>query len=34
MELDEEQTAIPLAARQAPKKLEDFAGQPHLLGPG
>ncbi|MBP5430634.1 MAG: replication-associated recombination protein A [Elusimicrobiaceae bacterium] len=24
----------PLAARQAPKKLEDFAGQPHLLGPG
>ncbi len=25
---------IPLAARQAPKKLEDFAGQPHLLGPG
>lgn len=27
-------TAMPLAARQAPKKLEDFAGQPHLLGPG
>lgn len=27
-------SAIPLAARQAPKKLEDFAGQPHLLGPG
>ena len=26
--------AMPLAARQAPKKLEDFAGQPHLLGPG
>lgn len=25
---------LPLAARQAPKKLEDFAGQPHLLGPG
>ncbi len=25
---------MPLAARQAPKKLEDFAGQPHLLGPG
>ena len=24
----------PLAARQAPKKIEDFAGQPHLLGPG
>lgn len=24
----------PLAARQAPQKLEDFAGQPHLLGPG
>ncbi len=28
------QEAMPLAARQAPKKLEDFAGQPHLLGPG
>ena len=27
-------SATPLAARQAPKKLEDFAGQPHLLGPG
>ena len=26
--------AMPLAARQAPKTLEDFAGQPHLLGPG
>ena len=26
--------STPLAARQAPKKLEDFAGQPHLLGPG
>ncbi len=26
--------SMPLAARQAPKKLEDFAGQPHLLGPG
>ena len=25
---------IPLAARQAPKTLEEFAGQPHLLGPG
>lgn len=25
---------MPLAARQAPKNLEDFAGQPHLLGPG
>ena len=25
---------LPLAARQAPKKLADFAGQPHLLGPG
>ena len=25
---------MPLAARQAPKKIEDFAGQPHLLGPG
>ena len=25
---------MPLAARQAPKKLEDFAGQPHLLGAG
>ena len=24
----------PLAARQAPQKIEDFAGQPHLLGPG
>ena len=32
--MQEENTAIPLAARQAPKKLEDFAGQPHLLGPG
>ena len=30
----DEQENIPLAARQAPKKLEDFAGQPHLLGPG
>ena len=29
-----EENLIPLAARQAPKKLEDFAGQPHLLGPG
>lgn len=28
------QETMPLAARQAPKKLEDFAGQPHLLGPG
>ena len=25
---------MPLAARQAPKQIEDFAGQPHLLGPG
>ncbi len=25
---------MPLAARQAPQTLEDFAGQPHLLGPG
>ena len=25
---------MPLAARQAPKKIEDFAGQPHLLAPG
>ena len=25
---------MPLAARQAPKTIEDFAGQPHLLGPG
>ena len=25
---------MPLAARQAPKKIEDFAGQPHLLGEG
>ena len=30
----EEETTVPLAARQAPKKLEDFAGQPHLLGKG
>ena len=30
----DEQENIPLAARQAPKRLEDFAGQPHLLGPG
>lgn len=27
-------SSMPLAARQAPKKIEDFAGQPHLLGPG
>ena len=32
--MNDEETTIPLAARQAPKKLEDFAGQPHLLGPG
>lgn len=32
--MQEEQNSLPLAARQAPKKLEDFAGQPHLLGPG
>ncbi|WP_458402529.1 replication-associated recombination protein A [Candidatus Avelusimicrobium sp.] len=25
---------MPLAARQAPQKIEDFAGQPHLLGEG
>lgn len=25
---------MPLAARQAPQKIEDFAGQPHLLAPG
>ncbi len=29
-----EQDLRPLAARQAPQKLEDFAGQPHLLGAG
>lgn len=29
-----EQDIRPLAARQAPQKLEDFAGQPHLLGQG
>lgn len=32
--MQEEQNTLPLAARQAPKKLEEFAGQPHLLGPG
>ena len=32
--MHEEEAVLPLAARQAPKKLEDFAGQPHLLGPG
>ena len=32
--MHDEETTVPLAARQAPKKLEDFAGQPHLLGPG
>ena len=32
--MDEENNPMPLAARQAPQKLEDFAGQPHLLGPG
>ena len=32
--MQEEETTVPLAARQAPKNLEDFAGQPHLLGPG
>ncbi len=32
--MHEEETTVPLAARQAPKKLEDFAGQPHLLGEG
>ena len=32
--MTDEQDTMPLAARQAPKKLEDFAGQPHLLGPG
>ena len=30
----QENENIPLAARQAPKTLEEFAGQPHLLGPG
>lgn len=30
----EEETNIPLAARQAPQQLEEFAGQPHLLGEG
>ena len=30
----QENKNIPLAARQAPKTLEEFAGQPHLLGPG
>ena len=30
----QEENNIPLAARQAPKTLEEFAGQPHLLGPG
>ncbi len=29
-----DETFMPLAARQAPKKIEDFAGQPHLLGKG
>lgn len=29
-----EENILPLAARQAPKKLEDFAGQHHLLGTG
>lgn len=32
--MEEENNPMPLAARQAPQKLEDFAGQPHLLGPG
>lgn len=32
--MNDEESTIPLAARQAPKKLEDFAGQPHLLGEG
>lgn len=32
--MHDEETTVPLAARQAPKKLEDFAGQPHLLGEG
>ena len=30
----DDENLIPLAARQAPKTLEDFAGQPHLLGKG
>ena len=30
----DEENLMPLAARQAPKTLEDFAGQPHLLGKG
>ena len=30
----QEDENIPLAASQAPKTLEEFAGQPHLLGPG
>ena len=30
----QDDTFMPLAARQAPQKIEDFAGQPHLLGPG
>lgn len=30
----QEETNIPLAARQAPKTLEEFAGQHHLLGEG
>ncbi len=34
MREEKEETTVPLAARQAPKKLEDFAGQPHLLGEG
>lgn len=29
-----DENIIPLAARQAPQKIEDFAGQPHLLGEG
>ena len=32
--VDTPETSLPLAARQAPQKLEDFAGQPHLLGKG
>ena len=30
----DDENLMPLAARQAPKTLEDFAGQPHLLGRG
>lgn len=30
----DEENFVPLAARQAPRQIEEFAGQPHLLGPG